>query len=62
MYCVQEIECFVMSRVTSASSLVDVTGTYNNVVSFTVQSEAGNHHSSEMHLFQAASKQQVNVI
>jgi len=61
----QEIECFPVGRVKSATSVADAgERAYKNVVIFSVQSEAGtsSHHqqqTSEMHLFQADSKQQV---
>jgi len=54
----QEIERFPVSRLTNATAVSDSAGLYGNVVIFTVQSEAAQ--SSDVHLFQAATKHQVN--
>jgi len=59
----QEIDCFPLTRVTNPTIVSDTRQSssrlYKNVVIFIVQSETRNPQLSEMHLFQAAGKQQV---
>jgi len=60
LFLLQNIECFAVSRVTNVTSAADAAGLYSNVVIITVQSEAARQHQSDVHLFHAATKQQVH--